>query len=191
MDDSGTDGSGTDASGRLVLARSTASYRDRARSYRILIDGAEVGKIKRGEMLGFPVPEGRHTLQLKIDWCTSRAWPFVVASGQTATFGCSPGAGPASMEKITDGASRYIALRPVDDPADLAEFEVTAPSRSTRPLMVVGVCFFVACFAVIGGWIWHTADPGSTAADVLLGAGIGVWCLSALALRLFKKAFGL
>lgn len=181
-----------DDSGTLKLTRSATGFRDRARSYRILIDSVEIGKIKRGETLGFPLPEGRHTLQLKVDWCTSRAWPFVVANGQTAAFGCSPGEGLASVEKITVGASRYIALRAIDDPADLAAFEAAAPSAdSTRAMLAIGVFFFAASFALIGGWIWHVADPGSTAADVTLGSGMAAWVLSILAFKLVKKVFKL
>jgi hypothetical protein len=178
-------------SGTLVLTRAETGLRDQHRSYKVLIDGAEAGKIKRAETLRFPLSEGRHTLQLKIDWCTSRTWPFVVRNGQTAAFGCAPSDAVGSIDQVRDGASRYITLRPLADPADLAAIETVPHAEAVGYLRVVGVGFAAGCLALVGGGIWHVIDAGSVAADMLLMIGVGVWMLSIIVFAVVKKVFEL
>lgn len=42
-----------------------------ARSYRVLVDGEEVGRLANGRTLRFEVRPGAHRLQVAIDWCSS------------------------------------------------------------------------------------------------------------------------
>lgn len=53
---------------KIILARDNG-YADRIRKYRVLIDNQDVGKIASGETAKYEVNAGRHTLQVKIDWC--------------------------------------------------------------------------------------------------------------------------
>jgi hypothetical protein len=174
--------------GTVVLVRTKAGYRDSRRRYKVFLDGVEVGRIKRGETLRFPVGEGEHRLQLKIDWCASRPCVFAVGQGGTAAFGCGPGGPPGGFDAITVGAADYIALQPVEDPALV---EAIAPSGGFRLFSVFGVVFFLACFCVIAGGIWHLADSRSHAADALLGVGIVVFYLCVVLFRFFKKRHAL
>ncbi|WP_157436018.1 hypothetical protein [Actinospica robiniae] len=134
--------------GTLVLTRAKTGRRDGYRSYKVLIDGAEAGKIKRGETLRFPLAAGRHTLQLKIDWCASRIRPFAVQDGQAAAFGCAPSDAFGGLENITSGAAKYITLRPLADPADLAALETVPHAEAAGYIKVVGVGF-IAGFAAL------------------------------------------
>lgn len=148
------------------MARSEAGFQDRFRRYRILIDGVEVGRIRRGETLRFPVPAGRHSLRLKIDWVSSRAWPFTVANGQAKAFGCAPGGGFGGAD---DADGEYLVLRPV---SDAAEIEAIPPSPGNRLMSAVAVLFVADSIAVIGGFIWHVCDAGSVVGQALLGGGV-------------------
>lgn len=49
---------------------------DLLRSYKILLDDKEVGRIKNGKVFEVRVPPGTHRLQLKIDWCFSNPVEF-------------------------------------------------------------------------------------------------------------------
>ncbi|MGE0632829.1 MAG: hypothetical protein AB7O96_10490 [Pseudobdellovibrionaceae bacterium] len=61
--------------GKVVLARKCA-FGDRLRSYKIFLDGLEVGKIRNGQTWRADCVDGQHTLQLKIDWCSSPELSF-------------------------------------------------------------------------------------------------------------------
>ncbi len=77
-------------SGSIRLRRLKAS-RDIMRRYKVLVDGDEVGYIKQSQEWGFAVPAGNHTLQLKIDWCSSKPISFTLAEGETVGFVCVGG----------------------------------------------------------------------------------------------------
>lgn len=74
----------------LQLSRTNDGGNDSARAYKIFIDGIEVGDIRKGETKCFDLNEGFHSLQLKIDWCSSKAESFVVEKGKTIYAECSP-----------------------------------------------------------------------------------------------------
>lgn len=59
----------------MVVHRRKA-FADCLRNYKIFIDGSQVGKIKNGETWSVEVPDGKHTLRLKIDWCGSEELTF-------------------------------------------------------------------------------------------------------------------
>lgn len=69
----------------VKLIRDTG-YADAARTYKVLVDGAVVTRIKQGATLQLEVSPGEHHLQLKIDWCSSRRVSFKVADGESLTF---------------------------------------------------------------------------------------------------------
>lgn len=69
----------------INLIRDTG-YVDAARAYNVLIDGAVVNLIKQGMKLQLDVPPGEHTLQLKIDWCSSKPIPFMATDKESLTF---------------------------------------------------------------------------------------------------------
>jgi len=61
-----------------VLRRSRWAARDLVRSYRVLLDGGEVSRIKRGQTFEFNVMPGPHTIQLALDerLLLNRTWPL-------------------------------------------------------------------------------------------------------------------
>lgn len=44
---------------------------DMLRSYKLLLDGSEIGRVKRGRSLEFEVTPKNHELTGRIDWCTT------------------------------------------------------------------------------------------------------------------------
>jgi hypothetical protein len=64
--------------------------RDRARAYKVMIDGQEAGTIRHGQQESFEVVPGTHEVFLKIDWCRSPKLTVDVAGGQRAKVTCVP-----------------------------------------------------------------------------------------------------
>jgi hypothetical protein len=75
--------------GRLTIARDSA-YVDRARAYKIMVDGKEVGRIKNNTSQTISVPGGSHELFLKVDWATSPTLTFEVNAGEEVRYVCRP-----------------------------------------------------------------------------------------------------
>ncbi len=98
----------------LVLTRNNKTgWDDAARAYIVCIDGKKVGDIREGETKNFEVSEGVHSLQLKIDWCSSPVQQFTMEQGKTIYAQCSPAKKPfliGPLLYITVFAHRYIWL---------------------------------------------------------------------------------
>ena len=95
----------------IVISRKRGGWRDRARSYVIMVDNTPVGKIKHGQRVELPVPHGRHELFLKIAWCNSRPITFDAQPGAVIEFFCEPG-GPAAtaLQDVLGNTGQYITL---------------------------------------------------------------------------------
>lgn len=74
----------------ITVTREAGGYRDRMRAYKILIDKTVVGAIKPGESLTVPVASGSHTVQMKVDWCTSPTLTINAAAEANAVLTCAP-----------------------------------------------------------------------------------------------------
>jgi hypothetical protein len=97
----------------IHIDRRANAYQDRARAYKVMLDGQEVGRVKRGESVSFDAAPGAHQLQMKIDWATSEPLDIQVAPGQDLRFECWPNAKPlTALYWITVGRSKYIGLAP-------------------------------------------------------------------------------
>ena len=59
------------------------AYTDMIRSYRIFLNGQEVGSIADGGVLEFEAPAGRYTLVGKIDWARSAPFEITTRAGET------------------------------------------------------------------------------------------------------------
>jgi hypothetical protein len=95
----------------IHVHRRANAYQDRARAYKVMLDGEEVGRVKRGESVSFDAAPGGHQLQLKIDWATSEPLDVQVAGGQDLNFECWPNSSPlTALYWITFGRKRYIGL---------------------------------------------------------------------------------
>ena len=80
--------------GSIVVSRDTAAWRDRARKYKLLVDGSVVGRLGQGETFAYAVQPGTHSVQMKIDWASSPKVDCSVEVDRTVQFVCGPG-GPA------------------------------------------------------------------------------------------------
>ncbi len=68
-----------DLNGVLKLKRSS-SFADMACAYKIIIDGNEVSEIKQGKEFTCTLPYGAHTIQIKLQFCTSQCITFTFDS---------------------------------------------------------------------------------------------------------------
>ena len=75
----------------IKVTREHAPWRDRARSYKVLIDGRQVGMLRQDDAATYTVEPGTHTVQMKIDWCTSRKLSVDVPNDGTTEVTCRPG----------------------------------------------------------------------------------------------------
>jgi hypothetical protein len=103
------------ATTRIRLERARGGYADALRSYRVLLDGAVAGQVKRGQTLVLETEPGTHQVQLTIDWARSEPVDVQVQPGQEAHLRCWPKANPfTALYWATFGASRYIGLEVID-----------------------------------------------------------------------------
>jgi hypothetical protein len=65
-----------------------SGWADRARAYKVILDGTVIGKIHDGENFTHPIFPGEHALQLKIDWCGSQIIGFNAAAEERCSFVC-------------------------------------------------------------------------------------------------------
>jgi hypothetical protein len=88
--------------------------KDAIRAYQVELDGEVIGKINRGESVGFDIQPGRHRLRLKIDWCGSPDIDFEIQTGQVLKFECGNNV-PALLDLIyiTFLRNKYLWLRQV------------------------------------------------------------------------------
>src|SRR6476661_2145027 len=74
----------------ILRIRRADEFADNFRSYSIVLDGAKLGEIKRGETLEFPIPSGQHQLSMKIDWCRSNMIQFAASDSDVLVFLARP-----------------------------------------------------------------------------------------------------
>lgn len=101
-----------DGGGVVAVLRSGSGYRDVLRAYKIMIDGQEAGRIRRGQRVDLPVRQGKHDIRLTIDWCASPVVPVQVDRGEVARLYCEPNGGPArqAMYAAASNPGQYIRL---------------------------------------------------------------------------------
>jgi len=63
-----------------------SGYADYVRSYCVLLDGKEIGRIANGETKNFRIAAGNHELRLKLDWAGSRTLKFAARDTDTMAF---------------------------------------------------------------------------------------------------------
>ncbi len=67
----------------LIINRDSG-YANSLASYKLLLDGIQIGKIASGESKSFEVTPGEHTIQAKINWCTTTTESFIADVNETA-----------------------------------------------------------------------------------------------------------
>jgi hypothetical protein len=93
---------------RVTLHRRAWPPGDLFRSYKVMIDGAVVGWIKRRKTKTFTVAPGHHEIHLEIDWCSSAEVAVDLSPGEEVKLTCR--SGWPSAYAITRGRNNYIAL---------------------------------------------------------------------------------
>jgi len=100
----------------VEVQREFGGITDHLRSYKVVLDGEAVGRLRPGESCTFDVAPGPHELFLKIDWGRSEKIDVDVTAGQTARFCCVPrGNALTSLYWATFGSRHYIALTEITD----------------------------------------------------------------------------
>jgi hypothetical protein len=98
--------------GALKVTRRKGGWRDRARRYRILIDGEEHAAIGPGDTATVELPVGTHSVMAQIDWMTSPELPVLIRGGETIELRCEPSGGArAARRQIAETPGEYITLR--------------------------------------------------------------------------------
>jgi hypothetical protein len=67
---------------RIIINR-PSEWANRARPFKIMIDGQQVGIIKNGISEEFKVAPGKHTVYCKVDWCSSKPVDINLAAEET------------------------------------------------------------------------------------------------------------
>lgn len=99
----------------LILRRAKTAWQDIGRNYRVILDGREVAQVANGEEIGIALSEGKHVVQMRIDWCQSQALEIDVAVGETQILECGPNAKPwLALLYVTVLRGRYLWLRRSD-----------------------------------------------------------------------------
>jgi hypothetical protein len=95
----------------------TSEYANRLRKIKLILDNKELSLIANGETKDFEIPVGVHTLQAKIDWCSSNRLTFTIAESGIKSFDLSSFAKHSTLGVfsaiyyITFGASKYLNLK--------------------------------------------------------------------------------
>lgn len=98
------------ASARIIFIRPRTLWRDRGRSYKLLIDGQVCGEIRHGQELSIEVSPGHHVVQARISWTGSPPVAFEVAAGQTVRLRVQPATSGTPL-RHTLSQDRYLTLR--------------------------------------------------------------------------------
>lgn len=102
--------------GHLIIRRGT-TWQDYVRAYKILVDGVEVGEVRRGGTLTLQVTEGQHTVQARISSTGSKKSLVSVPAGGEVLVTVSPSRskGTTRIERA-QSADDYLVLS-VDAPS--------------------------------------------------------------------------
>jgi hypothetical protein len=96
----------------ITIERQAGGQLDRARKYKVLIDGKKVGTIGKGKRVSFDVPRGSHEVMLKIDWARSEPLRVDLAENEEAELFCEPNANLLTvLYFVSFVRKKYIGLR--------------------------------------------------------------------------------
>ena len=101
----------------LIIRRAMAVWQDRARDYRIVVDGRTVGRVANGAEVRVALTPGAHQVRMKIDWCRSPDLDVVVGEGEEIRLDCGPNASPLlTLFYATLWRHKYLWLRRANTP---------------------------------------------------------------------------
>jgi hypothetical protein len=85
----------------IVVSRDQRGWRDRARSYDVVIDGEQVAKIKRGRRIELPITSGRHEILMRINWGMSQSIQLDILPGESIQLFCTTGSSQRGKDYIS------------------------------------------------------------------------------------------
>jgi hypothetical protein len=107
----------TGGSGAKLRIRRTVSYADRLRAYHVHLDGRSIGTLNAGENCEFDIAPGSHSLEVRIDWCTSPLRMFQVKLGEKVEYECGSHLKGwkllASIWYVAVARNKYLELKKV------------------------------------------------------------------------------
>ena len=96
----------------ITVTRPTTAWRDRARKYKVLLDGTVSAEISHGETASLEVAPGPHEVRGKIDWCTTP--PVVVTGDEELTLQTGTGNAFTAIFVALLTPSKYLRLERAD-----------------------------------------------------------------------------
>lgn len=82
---------------KIILNRK-GEWVNRARVFKVYIDGTEVGRIRNGSAEEFTVSPGEHVVECKVDWCSSQTFTVQLQQDEKAYL------------KVQNGMKYYLLL---------------------------------------------------------------------------------
>jgi hypothetical protein len=81
---------GKESDGGLEIFRPKRGSVDLFRAYHVIVNGDDMGEVKRGQSLRLAITPGRHEVHLVIDWCRSPSINMEISLGETVNLVCWP-----------------------------------------------------------------------------------------------------
>jgi hypothetical protein len=97
----------------VLVIRRAHTPRDRARSYRVLVDGVQRTLIGDDAAVQISLLEGEHVVRIKARWCRSQDLRFTIRHGEILRLECTPGSPWLALLYVTIWRDKYISLNTV------------------------------------------------------------------------------
>ena len=94
----------------LLRIERASAYGDAWRSYKIVLDGIVVGKIRQKEINEIPITSGPHNLAFKIDWCGSEVIHFSAEEGQIIEFAVRKSEATSALGGMFSSPNTWISV---------------------------------------------------------------------------------
>jgi hypothetical protein len=98
------------SNGQLEVSRPKRGSMDLFRAYHVLVDGADVGEVRRGQSRLLYIAPGKHEVHLEIDWARSPSVDIDVAPGETVRLVCWPKLPAWQSKKALAKPDEWIVL---------------------------------------------------------------------------------
>jgi hypothetical protein len=80
----------TGSDGQLEISRPKRGTAGLFSAYHVMLDGVDMGEVKRGQSRLFHMAPGQHEVHLEIAWCRSPSIEVDAAPGETVKLACWP-----------------------------------------------------------------------------------------------------
>jgi hypothetical protein len=97
----------------VLVIRRAHTPRDRARSYRVLVDGVQRALISDESAVQIPLTPGEHVVRVNARWCRSQEVPFSIRHGEILRLECAAGSPWLAFLYLTIWRDKYISLNTV------------------------------------------------------------------------------